>query len=118
MTDRRLRDVTLGGREFLAQRGEVAEVCRPRHWGLGGSRRSSSPTNVPANHTGVGGVGFRAGVMPVVVTVTDALTHGVGETATCTVNNNTYTTAYAGTVAKAAHSRAQTKTALNNICAR
>src|SRR5262249_21618990 len=38
-----------------------------------------SPTNVPANHTGVGGVGFRAGVMPIIVTITDVLSHGAGE---------------------------------------
>ena len=84
---------------------------------------SPSPTNVPANHVGVGGAGFRAGTMPVIVTVTDALTHGVGETASCTYSvppfgTFTATTPYAGTVATAAHSRAQTKTALSNICAR
>jgi hypothetical protein len=77
-----------------------------------------SPTNIPANHTGVGGVGFRAGVMPTIVTITDAFTHGTGETATCTTNTTTWQSAYAGAVAAAAHSRAQTKTALNNICAR
>jgi len=79
---------------------------------------SPAPTNVPANHTGVGGVGFRTGTMPVIVAITDAMSHGVGETATCTINSTTYTTAYAGSVATVAHSRAQTKTALGGICAR
>ncbi|MEO8844052.1 MAG: hypothetical protein ABI704_20895 [Kofleriaceae bacterium] len=73
-----------------------------------------SPTSVPANHTGVGGVGFRAGTMPVIVAITDAPSHGVGETTTC----NSASNAYAGTVATFAHSRAQTKTALAGICAR
>jgi hypothetical protein len=73
-----------------------------------------SPTNVPANHTGVGGVGFRTGTMPVIVAITDAPSHGDGETAMC----NGTSVAYAGPVSSVAHSRAQTKTALSNICAR
>lgn len=75
-----------------------------------------SPTSVPANHTGIGGVAFRPGTMPVIVDITDALSHGVGETATCT--STFETTAYSGSVATYAHSRAQTKTALAGICAR
>jgi hypothetical protein len=72
-----------------------------------------APTSVPANHTGIGGVGFRPGTMPVVVTISDAITHGAGEpTSSCGV------TAYASPVSGVAHSRAQTKTALQNICAR
>jgi hypothetical protein len=77
-----------------------------------------SPTSVPANHTGVGGVGYRSGVMPVVVTISDAVSHGVGETAACTLGNQTYQAAYSGSVAAVAHSRAQTKAALGNICGR
>jgi hypothetical protein len=73
-----------------------------------------SPTNVPANHTGVGGVGFRTGTMPVIVAITDAPSHGDGETTTCNGTSN----AYAGPVSAVAHSRAQTKAALANICAR
>jgi hypothetical protein len=72
-----------------------------------------SPTSVPANHTGVGGVGFRSGTMPVIVAISDVESHGVGETGTCSG-----TDAYDATVSAYAHSRAQTKTALNNICAR
>ena len=75
-------------------------------------------TSVPVNHTGVGGVAFRAGTMPVIVQITDALTHGPDETAVCTDGNFSFTGLYAGNVAAAAHNRAQTKTALSNICAR
>jgi hypothetical protein len=77
-----------------------------------------SPTSVPANHTGIGGVAFRQGTMPVIVTITDAFTHGKNETATCTTGGTTYTSGYAGTVVSVAHSRAETKTALGNVCAR
>ena len=77
---------------------------------------SPSPTSVPANHSGIGGVAFRSGTMPVVVDITDAMTHGVGETATCPDTGDS--AAYTGTVATVAHSRAQTKAALSNICAR
>lgn len=72
------------------------------------------PTNVPAHTGGVGGVGFRPETMPVVVTITDAMFHAPGETATCSTDSVNY----GGTVAAVAHSRAQAKTALNNICAR
>lgn len=75
-----------------------------------------SPTLVPADHNGIGGVAFRPGTMPVIVDITDAVTHGVGETATCSYTGET--TAYTGAVGAVAHSRAQTKTALANICAR
>src|SRR6185503_18068362 len=77
---------------------------------------SPSPTSVPPNHTGIGGVGFRAGAMPVVVTISDASSHGLGEPGTCTTTADA--DAYAGTVAAVAHSRAQVKDALAAICAR
>ncbi len=73
-------------------------------------------TSVPPNTTGIGGVGFRPGTMPVFVQVTDAMMHGPGETATCA--GGAASAAYSPTVAAMAHSRAETKTALNNICAR
>jgi hypothetical protein len=76
-----------------------------------------APTNVPANHTGVGGVGFRSGVMPVVVTISDVLSHGAGEPV-CSSPGYPTTSDYAGSVAAVAHTRAQTKAALGNICAR
>ncbi len=74
------------------------------------------PTNVPANHSGIGGVGFRPGTMPVVVTITDAESHGVNEPGACWTTGQF--DAYADPVASVAHSRAQAKTALSNICAR
>jgi len=73
-----------------------------------------SPTNVPAHTGGVGGVSFRSGTMPVIIPITDAVSHAPGETGNCSGN----TIPYAGTVAAVAHTRAQAKTALGNICAR
>lgn len=75
----------------------------------------SSPgaTSVPPNHTGIGGVAFRQGTMPVIVDITDAVSHGKNETATCYGTS----VAYDSTV-PTAHSRADVKTALSNICAR
>ena len=75
-----------------------------------------SPTSVPADHNGIGGVAFRPGTMPVIVDITDAVTHGVGETVTCSYTGEA--TGYDANVSAYAHSRAQTKTALANICAR
>lgn len=73
-------------------------------------------TNVPPNNLGVGGVGFREGVMPVVVSITDALTHGKGETSACGLSNLNLN--YGGNVGGVAHTRAEAKTALDAICAR
>ncbi|MEO8548551.1 MAG: hypothetical protein ABI678_01195 [Kofleriaceae bacterium] len=72
-----------------------------------------APTSVAANHNGVGGVAFRADAMPVIVDITDAPSHAVGETGNCGGDLG-----YTGTVATYAHSRAQTKTALAGICGR
>ncbi|HUJ62995.1 MAG TPA: hypothetical protein VLX92_31050 [Kofleriaceae bacterium] len=77
-----------------------------------------SPTNVPANHTGVGGVAFRQGTMPVIVAISDADSHDPASTASCSEPGYSEAEAYTGAVAAVAHSRAQTKTALGNICAR
>ena len=71
-------------------------------------------TSVAPNTTGVGGVGFRAGTMPIIVQITDIVSHGPGESAVCFGS----TTAYAGAVATASHSRLETKAALDNICGR
>jgi hypothetical protein len=77
-----------------------------------------SPTSVPANHTGIGGVGFRAGSMPVIVSITDAISQdtddATAEGTTCDVN---YTTPIF-TGAGPAHSHEQAEAALNTICAR
>ena len=71
-------------------------------------------TSVPVNHTGVGGVAFRADSMPVIVQITDATSHTVGEGSSCGGEANDYT----GAIAAAAHSRATTKAALGAICGR
>lgn len=73
---------------------------------------SPAPTNVPANHTGVGGVGFRQGTMPIIVAMSDIDSHGAGETGNCNGQAEAYPDV------PTAHSRAQTKTALANICSR
>lgn len=79
-----------------------------------GAGVSGGGASVPANTSGVGGVGYRASSMPVVVTVSDANFHAPGEPNNCPNN----TTAYNGAVGAVAHTRAATKTALANICAR
>ena len=77
---------------------------------------SPSPTNVPPNNTGVGGVDFRSGVMPVVVTITDAIFHAPNEgPGPCGLGTDT---GYYGAVAGVAHTRNQAKNRLGNICAR
>jgi hypothetical protein len=74
---------------------------------------SPSPTSVPAHHTGVGGVGFRTGVMPVIVSISDAASHTNGS-----VDPNSCGLPYQADVDAVAHTNAQTKAALNAICAR
>jgi len=68
------------------------------------------PTNVPPNASGIGGVGFREGALPVVVSITDAISHD-------SVHNECGQ-GYAGAVQAAAHSREQAMDAMNGICAR
>lgn len=69
-------------------------------------------TMVPANKKGIGGVGFRKGTMPVIVTITDAVSHAPGETKDGCDRD------YAGEVAAVAHTRKQTEDALEKVCAR
>ena len=76
-------------------------------------------TSVPANNSGIGGVGFRRGTMPVVIAISDAPSHTVGEKGTPGYCESDYGESdYAGEVARVAHSREQTKNALTNICGR
>ncbi|MCX4242990.1 vWA domain-containing protein [Paraliomyxa miuraensis] len=70
-----------------------------------------APTNVPANASGIGGVGFRDGTMPVVVNITDAVSHHSGPSGCAGVT-------YAGATATNAATEAEAMTALNAICAR
>lgn len=69
-----------------------------------------APTVVAANAAGIGGVGFREGSLPIVVSITDAITH---DTAT-----NTCSRQYAEPVLSAAHSQAEAMDAMNAICGR
>lgn len=69
-----------------------------------------APTNVPPNASGIGGVGFREGALPIVVAITDAVSHDPIDT-TCGRQ-------YTGAVGAVAHSREETVAALNGICAR
>jgi hypothetical protein len=80
--------------------------------------------SIPANHTGLGGVGFRKGALPVITLITDAMFHTKGEPAqSCTYRisgsgNKTEFGDYDASTATAAHTRTEVVTALNNICAR
>jgi hypothetical protein len=69
-------------------------------------------TNVPANNTGIGGVGFREGTMPVIVNITDAISHDVDNN---TCGGEQY---FDASVAAVAHGESETMAALNAICAR
>jgi hypothetical protein len=69
--------------------------------------------DVPAHSgKGKGGVEFRAGAQPIVVTVSDVPSHTKGEA------DDLCKTNYAGPVADAAHTRAQTIDALKALCAK
>jgi hypothetical protein len=74
---------------------------------------SPSPTNVPSNNAGVGGVAFREGTMPVIVGITDIASHAPGEPA-----GSCGQIAYDSPLIAEAHTRQQAKDALNAICAR
>jgi hypothetical protein len=73
-------------------------------------------THVLANHNGVGGVAYRFGTMPVVIPITDAVFHAPGESGVC--SDTAEPVAYGSPVAGYAHTRTQTKNALNAICAK
>lgn len=74
---------------------------------------SPAPTNVAANNVGIGGVGFREGALPVVVSITDAISHDTASNACSGLGEQ-----YAGSVATVAHSQAEALDALNGICGR
>jgi len=70
-----------------------------------------APTSVPPNQEGIGGVAFREGALPVVVSITNQGSHGV-------TPNPGGCALYMGDVAAVAHSRTEALEALGNICAR
>jgi hypothetical protein len=111
----------LNGASPIGCGGDVAEALFEGLYqsATGNGLNGPAPTNVPANHSGVGGAAFRANALHAIVSVTDIASHDVGGD-DCH-DNGTKTDVsinYAGTVAAVAHSRAQTKTALQAICAR
>lgn len=69
-------------------------------------------TKVASYNKGIGGVGFRKGTMPVVVSITDAASHAPGETLDGCGRD------YHPEVKAVAATRAQTEEALEKICAR
>ncbi|MEX1368728.1 MAG: hypothetical protein AB1Z98_36710 [Nannocystaceae bacterium] len=69
-------------------------------------------TSVAPNNTGIGGVAFREGTMPVIVNITDAVSHHSDVSACGGVQ---YTNP---SVAAVAHGETETMAALNAICAR
>lgn len=71
-------------------------------------------TLVPSNNSGVGGVNFREGSMPIIVSITDAVSHENNVANTCA--NPTYDND--GSVAAVAHDRTDMYSALDDICAR
>lgn len=77
-------------------------------------------TKVLANSDGIGGVAFRQGTMPVIVPITDAPSHTVGEAGSPTYcpypEHPDVSSDYEGPVASVAHSRQQAKDALDKIC--
>lgn len=76
----------------------------------------SGVVNVPEHHVkGRGGVEFRDGALPVVTMITDATFHTLNEPTRMCFGEKTD---YAGAVAMAAHGRADTTSALKNVCAR
>ncbi len=70
-----------------------------------------APTSVASNNDGIGGVGFREGSLPVVVSITDAISHDPDSNA-CSNEQ------YAGAVAGVAHSQQEAIDALGAICGR
>lgn len=74
-----------------------------------------APTSVAPNMEGIGGVGFREGSFPIVVSITDALSHDPMGDAACEFGG---AEVYAGAVAPLAHSQQQAMDALNSICGR
>lgn len=71
-------------------------------------------TSVPARkNKGIGGVGFRKGTMPVIVTITDAVSHIPNE-----ADDDGCERGYNSAVSAVAHTRKQTLDALDKVCAR
>ena len=66
-----------------------------------GDGQTNAGANVPANHKGIGGAEFRDGALPVVVTISDASFHDVGDMPPRTCYGSPVS--YSGEVAKYGH---------------
>jgi hypothetical protein len=77
-----------------------------------------APTNVAVSHTGIGGVQYRHGSMPVVIPISDSIFHDPGNTGSCTTDYSSLPVNYAAPVLGVAHTRQQAKDKLNAICAK
>lgn len=69
-----------------------------------------APTSVAPNMDGIGGVGFREGALPIIVSITDAVSHDI--------DDPTCGRGYTGAVAASAHGSTAMFSALEGICAR
>ena len=81
-----------------------------------GDGQMGAGANIPANHKGVGGVEFRDGALPVVVSITDASFHSKNDTPqrSCFGSN----VDYGSDVAMYAHTRQEVVEKMNKICAK
>lgn len=98
----------------LGRGGDVPESALESLYQIATGSGLSGPgeTMVPANKDGLGGVGFRKGTMPVIVAITDAVSHAPGET------DDGCERDYTSSVKAVAHTRKETEEALEKACAR
>lgn len=80
-----------------------------------GDGQMGAGANIPANHKGVGGVEFRDGALPVVVSITDASFHSKNDVPQRTCGGNVD---YGADVAPFAHTRQEVVEKMNKICAK
>ena len=77
----------------------------------------SAGSNVPANHKGIGGVEFRDGALPVVVSISDASFHSKPDGTTPRLCGGQQVD-YGPDVAPFAHTKKEVTDAMNKICAK
>jgi hypothetical protein len=96
--------------------GDVAEAHIEALYQIatGAGLASPAPTSVSANANGLGGVAFRQGAMPVIVSITSSPSHDPG----LTLCNGDLDYDANPSIAAVAATRAQTHLALSDICAR
>lgn len=103
-----VNSMTHGGGNDIPESGVEALYQIATGQGLAGP----GATTVAANNNGIGGVEFREGSFPVVVSITDATSHDAADN---TCSQEQYTDA---SVAAVAHTEGEAMDALNAICAR